>query len=72
MYKNKTLYICVFCLFMLCILCICSISIVSWLKIDVDFVVLKQVWKYEFGERVDFAFLILCEMLDFTGVLSDW
>ena len=26
--------------------------------------------KYEFGERVEFAFLILCEMLNFTGVLS--
>ena len=29
----------------------------------------KQVWKYEFGERVDFAFWILCEMFDFTDVL---
>ena len=26
--------------------------------------------KYEFGERVDFVFWILCEMLDLTGVLS--
>ena len=26
--------------------------------------------KYKFGERVDFAFWILCEMLDFTGVLG--
>ena len=26
--------------------------------------------KYEFGERVDFTFWILCEMLDFTGVLG--